>query len=63
MQSLAERIGGMRERFYLVDVQGLHGVLHKLDVDLSLFGLQLLVGNELRICKNRMRGEDYVMCT
>lgn len=37
----------IRVQSYLVNIQSLHGIFDQLDVDLSLFGLKLLVGNEL----------------
>lgn len=35
---------------YLVNIQSLHGIFDKLDVDLSLFWLKLLVRNKLGFC-------------
>lgn len=32
---------------YLIDVQGLHGILNQLNVDLCLLWLKLLVGDKL----------------
>lgn len=34
---------------YLIDVQGLHGVFYKLNVDLCLLWLKLLVRNKLSL--------------
>lgn len=34
---------------YLVDVQGLHGIFYKLNVDLCLLWLKLLIRNELSL--------------
>lgn len=45
---------------YLVDVQGLHGVFDQFDVDLGLLGLQLLVGDELGLCRTEEETERKI---